>query len=172
MNGLDKGLVLYQGHPLITHLLTLFSPQVSSCIISANRNVSRYQQYGHPIYRDSFGDYSGPLSGILTALKHCKTDWLACVPCDALNIPTDLVQQLHEHTTKSNALLGIVDDGERWQPLYSIIHRSLVDNLEEYLHTGNKRVMQWVEEQSPIIVDYSNNRGQFKNINSLDDLHR
>ena len=167
MNGQDKGLLLYQGTPLIEHLLHAFSPQVSSCIISANRNISRYQQYGHPVYRDELGDYSGPLAGIATALQHCQTDWLACVPCDAVSLPNELVQKLYQQTTLSNTLIGIVDDGKRWQPLYAVIHRSLLSSLEEYLQSGNKRVMHWVKSQTPSIVDFSNDRNLFKNINTL-----
>lgn len=168
MNGQDKGLVPYQGLPLIEHLLAAFIPQVSSCIISANRNISRYQQYKHPVYRDEFGDYLGPLSGIATALKHCQTDWLACVPCDAFSIPSTLVEQLYQQTAQSNSLLGIADDGSRWQPLYSIIHRSLLHDIKTYLHVGNNRVMHWVKQQSPTVVDFSHDKKLFKNINSLE----
>jgi len=170
MNGQDKGLVLYKDSPLIEHLLGAFSPQVSSCIISANRNITDYQQYGHPVYRDEFGDYAGPLAGIATGLKHCQTDWLACIPCDAFCIPTNLVQHLYQQTIRSNTSIGIVDDGSRWQPLYAVIHKRILSDLEAYLHTGNKRVMQWVKKQNPVIVDFSKNKKLFQNINSFSDL--
>ena len=172
MNGQDKGLIMYQERPLIEHLIDAFSPQVSSCIISANRNISRYQQYGYPVYSDEIGDYSGPLAGIATALKHCKTDWLACVPCDAFCIPSDLVQQLYEQAVRSNAPLCFVDDGDRWQPLYAVIHRQLLESLEDFIHAGNRRVMQWVKSQTSTRVNFSESKTLFRNINALDDLKR
>ena len=172
MNGQDKGLVIYKNKPLIEHLIDGFSPQVSSCIISANRNIPRYQQYGYPVYSDEIEGFSGPLAGIATALKHCDTDWLACVPCDAFSIPNNLVQQLHSQALSSKSSLCIVDDGNRWQPLYAVIHRQLLNSLEDFLSTGNKRVMQWVKLQHPAVANFSKDKELFKNINSLDDLER
>lgn len=171
MNGQDKGLVIYQKRPLIEHLIDSFSPQVSSFMISANRNISRYQQYGNSVYSDEIGHFSGPLAGIATALKYCETDWLACVPCDAFSIPDNLVQQLYQQAINSNASICIVDDGNRWQPLYAMIHRRSLSSLEDFLFAGNKRVMQWVKSQNPTIADFSKAKELFKNINSLADLH-
>jgi len=73
MNGQDKGLIEYQGKPLIEYILPDFLAQVDHCIISANRNIPQYQAYGYPVYTDEIGDYAGPLAGIATALRHCST---------------------------------------------------------------------------------------------------
>ncbi len=168
MNGQDKGLIIYQGRTLIEHLLDAFSPQVSSLIISANRNQSSYQQYTNRVYSDEIGEYSGPLAGIATALRHCETDWLVCLPCDAVNIPDDFVSRLLQHTQNPATKLCIADDGSRQQPLHAIIHRNLLNDLESYLANGDKRVMQWVKQQKANIVDFSDKPEFFQNINSLD----
>ena len=167
MNGQDKGLVTYQDKPLIEHVLQDFMPQIDHCMISANRNIARYQGYGHPVYRDEMGDYAGPLAGIATALRHCETKWLACVPCDAYSLPSNLVQQLLQTAHSSQAKICIANDGQRWQPLYALIHTATLTPLEHYLDTGKRSVMQWVKSQNAAIADCSNEHQHFKNINSL-----
>jgi intracellular sulfur oxidation DsrE/DsrF family protein len=42
MGGADKGLLAYQGYPLIEWVLTAVTPQVDEVVISANRNLDRY----------------------------------------------------------------------------------------------------------------------------------
>lgn len=167
MNGQDKGLIQYQSQPLIAHILEDFIPQIDQCIISANRNISRYQDYGYPVYTDEIGDYSGPLAGIATALKHCQSDWLACVPCDAYSLPPHLVQQLYQTALTEQTQVCIANDGQRLQPLYALLHKSTQTALENYLATGKRKVMQWVKSQNLSIADCSRDHKYFKNINSL-----
>ena len=167
MNGQDKGLIHYQERPLIEHLLQHFIPQVSDCIISANRNISRYQNYGYPVYKDEIGDYAGPLAGIATALKHCDTEWLACVPCDAYSIPTHLVSQLYQTAKTEQRFLCIADDGQRLQPLYMVLHRSLYASISSYLYGNQQRVMQWVHSENTAIAHCASDYHLFNNINSL-----
>jgi molybdenum cofactor guanylyltransferase len=167
MNGQDKGLINYQGRALIEYILSDFKSQVSTCMISANRNIARYQAYNYPIYTDEIGDFSGPLAGIATALRHCKTDWLAYIPCDAYCIPHDLITRLSQAQQQTQAKLCIVDDGQRLQPLYALIHISLLSDLEDYLNQGKRRVMQWTQAQALAIVDFSDQQALFRNINTL-----
>jgi molybdenum cofactor guanylyltransferase len=167
MNGQDKGLIIYQQRPLIEHLLAAFIPQVCHCMISANRNIARYQTYGYPVYRDEIGHYAGPLAGIATALKHCETEWLACVPCDAYSMPTHLVSQLYQTAQHEKRPLCIANDGQRLQPLYAVIHISLLSSLEHYLNNNQQRVMQWVYSENTAIADCSAQYDLFININQL-----
>ena len=46
MGGLDKGLVPFNNNPLISYAINAVTPHVSEIIISANRNVSQYQEFG------------------------------------------------------------------------------------------------------------------------------
>jgi molybdenum cofactor guanylyltransferase len=168
MNGQDKGLVSVQDKPLIEYVLADFLPQINHCIISANRNITQYQHYGYPVYTDEIGDYAGPLAGIATALRHCNTEYLACVPCDAYSLPKNLVQQLYQTiSTTTNATICIANDGQRLQPLYALIHKSTQAALEHYLELGGRRVMQWLKSQKLAIADCSRENKSFQNINSL-----
>lgn len=173
MGGQDKGLVTYQNKPLIEHVLAAFVPQVSALQISANRNIKRYQQYGYPVWTDDvqhIADFSGPLVGIATALQHCQTDWLACVPCDAVSLPPDLVTRLYDAARQHATPLAIAHDGNRTQPLYALIHRQGLPNLVAYLQAGNQKVMAWMDDYQALHVDFSDQQAAFRNINRTEEL--
>lgn len=46
MGGIDKGLIPFQGKPLIEHAINRLGPQVANLVINANRNQTVYSQYG------------------------------------------------------------------------------------------------------------------------------
>lgn len=46
MGGVDKGLELFRGRPLIEAVIDRLKPQCVSIVISANRNLERYAAWG------------------------------------------------------------------------------------------------------------------------------
>ena len=50
MGNQDKGLVMLANRPLIAHVISAFSPQVDSISISANQNISDYQNFGYEVF--------------------------------------------------------------------------------------------------------------------------
>jgi len=169
MGGIDKGLLELNGQPLIKHVMARIAPQVAQLIISANRNVERYQSYGYPVITDQMTD-KGPLAGILSALQHCQSEWLLTIPCDTPRIPTDLVVRLcnaAEQTTQQTlAALYTAHDGEQLQPLFSMIHRDLATSLQHYLAAGNRKVARWLVQQGCVAVDFADQPDAFANINT------
>jgi len=67
LGGVDKGLLELNGTSLVQHLINRIQPQVSKIIISANRNLDNYKNFGFPVYKDERKDCAGPLAGILKA---------------------------------------------------------------------------------------------------------
>ena len=54
----DKGLILFQGQPLVSYAIAAMRPVVTELLINANRNIEAYQQFGWPVISDltdSFG---------------------------------------------------------------------------------------------------------------------
>ena len=80
MGGVDKGLILLEGRPMISYIIDALKPQVNSIIINANRNISDYDVYGYPVISDEISDYQGPLAGMASGLKYSQTDFIATVP--------------------------------------------------------------------------------------------
>lgn len=61
-------------------------------------------------------------------------------------------------------------DGERLQPTFALIHKSLAPSLEDFLHQGERKTRVWMEQQSHKIVSFSGNTDAFININTDDEL--
>ena len=107
MGGRDKGLVPYQGRPLAAWVLDRLVAQTGTQFAVANRNLPDYAsllQHSHatppsgvPAVLPDAPDLpvaSGPLAGIVTALRHTATPWLMVTPCDTPHLPDDLVERL------------------------------------------------------------------------------
>jgi len=69
-----------------------------------------------------------------------------------------------------NADLSIAHDGERLQPLYALLKRTLNDSLEQHLRRGRHKVEDWMREQRVAIADFSDIPQGFCNLNTIEDL--
>ena len=56
------------------------------------------------------------------------------------------------------------------QPVFCLIHRSLEDDLKNFLDQGGHKTGQWIRQQHPVEVKFDNDALQFFNINSPEDL--
>lgn len=167
MQGEDKGWIELQGIPLIERVLDRVKPQVSECIISANRNMERYRALGVPVVADA-EVYLGPLAGIAHALQHIATDYALVVPTDAPLVPTDLVKRLSKELP---APLIICHDGERLQPLFGLFHRSLAPSIFTFLASNQRQLTRWCMEQHPKIVTIGD-KFAFANLNTAEELEQ
>jgi molybdopterin-guanine dinucleotide biosynthesis protein A len=171
MMGMDKGLVLLNGRPLIQHVIDRFKPQVNKLVINANRHKDQYAGFGFPVVADHNSDFSGPLSGMLAGLKISQTEYTAFVPCDAPLLPTGLVSQLHQSIITSGSHIAVVFDGEWMQPLFIVIHKNMTEQLEADINSGQRKVNQWIKQNRHISVDFSKEMNAFTNLNTLDSIN-
>lgn len=165
MGGNDKGWIELKGTALIERVVARITPQVSSCIISANRHLDRYRQLSVPVVSDP-EVYLGPLAGIASALQHSPTEYALIVPTDAPLVPLDLATRLKQALP---ADLVICDDGERLQPLFGIYRRSLLPSIETFLQSGQRQLTRWCLAQNPKIVTIRDTLA-FANLNTPDEL--
>ena len=160
------------GRPLIEHILDLLTPQVSAVIINANRNQKVYADLGHPVISDSMTDYQGPLAGFAAALAASDTDYIMTLPCDGPYVPTDLVRRLSAAIIDNEAELAVAHDGQRMQPVYALIPRSLLASLQEFLDAGDRKIDLWYARHDTALADFSDVIDTFFNINTEDDLRK
>jgi molybdopterin-guanine dinucleotide biosynthesis protein A len=170
MGGRDKGLVLFRGQPMVTAVAQRLSPQVSELWVNANRNLALYQALGFRVFSDDLAEFQGPLAGILTALRRVSTPKVVFVPCDAPLLPTNLVARLAAGLNTGHAVLAVAHDGTRQQPLFAMMHTSLVDSLQRYLDSGERKVGQWYRQLRAAKVFFPEECEGFTNINLPDDL--
>ncbi|WP_290693348.1 molybdenum cofactor guanylyltransferase MobA [Aquabacterium sp.] len=188
MQGQDKGLVDYQGRPLAAWVLSSLAPQCQTLRISANRNLDRYAQLllqasgGHldapqnAVVPDDpdLEPRSGPLAGLITAMRHTDTEWLMVAPCDMPHLPHDLVARLMQQAVQTNADIvipctesGTPEPHHHW--VCGLIRKRVCpDTLHQFVN-GERKVGHWVRSQSWSSVSF-NDTSAFANMNSLETL--
>ncbi|MFU9136322.1 molybdenum cofactor guanylyltransferase MobA [Erwinia tasmaniensis] len=168
MGGEDKGLIPWRGKPLYQHVLGRLSPQVSQLCISANRNISIYQQSGIPVFADTLPDFPGPLAGMLTALQNIANDWAVFAPCDTPELPDDLVARLWQEKKDASAVWA--RSGDRDHPTLALINVCLAGDLASFLAAGERRVMLFLKQAGGHAVSFDSCPAAFANLNSPSDL--
>lgn len=170
MGGEDKGWVMFQGQPLIDHVLQCLAPQVDHLMINANRSVERYQALDIPVITDLDSGFQGPLMGMATALHYAQTDWVLCVPCDTPQLPPDLAQRLWRAAQSAQAPIAVAHDGERLQPAVVLLQRALLASLQRFLAEGGRKVDRWFSLYHYVAVTFP--ARHFINLNYPEDLAR
>ncbi len=173
MGGIDKGLQLHLGVPLAQHALERLRPQVAALLLNANRNLPTYQAMGVPVWPDEMSDFPGPLAGMLAGLTHCRTPYLATVPCDSPNFPTDLVARLAQGLVKAEADLATAytrEAGElRAQPVFCLMRIALRDRLRAFVESGERKTGLFASQNHGAKVIFED-AAAFANANTLGEL--
>lgn len=192
IQGQDKGLIDYQGQPLATWVLERLAPQCATLCIGANRNLARYQQLleqrltpvlktehptaPHNVWPDDadLPIRSGPLAGIITALRHAQTDWVLVAPCDTPHLPLDLVGRLMSQAMQTNADIvipctqnGTGEARHHW--VCGLIRKRVCPDTVQQFVNGERKVGNWVRTQRWSSVSF-NDASAFANMNTLETL--
>ncbi|VVP41585.1 Molybdenum cofactor guanylyltransferase [Pseudomonas fluorescens] len=138
MGGQDKGLLLWQGEPLIAHLHRKTRALTDDLIISCNRNPQQYAPYADRLVHDDEGDFPGPLAGIRAGLKAARHAQLMILPCDVPRIDAALLQAMRETASQHPDKPLMLRQGEHWEPLLCIIPVALSSAFESAWHAGER----------------------------------
>lgn len=170
MGGVDKGLTVLAGQPMLQHVLAALQPQVGRVIINANRNLDAYREFGCDVVSDVIGDYSGPLAGMASGMKSAATPYIVTVPCDSPLVAGDLVARLYRTLQEHDAQVGVVHDGERTHPVFLILRRDLIDSMLAFLDAGERKIDKWFAKHRLAVCDFSDQPEAFSNVNRPQDL--
>ncbi len=173
MGGVDKGLQLLGGAPLVQHALRRLQAQVGPLMISANRNLDVYAALGHPVWPDPLADYPGPLAGWLAGLQACSTRYMQTVPCDTPAFALDLVARLAQALRQADADIAMavtVEDGQtQRQPVFCLLKTTLQGSLRAYLESGQRKIDRWAAQQRFVEVPFAD-ASAFANANTMAEL--
>ncbi len=170
--GQDKGLIEYQGQPLVERLIGKLQQQGVAVAINANRNIETYEQYGLPVFSDELDNYQGPLAGFATAMSRVATDYILTLPCDGPLLADDYVERYVSAANQTPASILVADDGERLQPVHAMIQCDLLNDLTDFLDSGERKIDRWYGRYDFTRVDFSDAPECFRNINNLQDLEQ
>ena len=169
--GADKGLLDWQGRPLIEHVYRAIVPQVDEVFISCNRNRNQYADLTNVTRADLRADYQGPLAGMEAAANSVSHSLVLVIPCDTPTLPSNLAQQLLtalESSAHDSVAYAATRDGGHY--LCALLRTKCLGSLTEYLDSGGRAVRHWYDQVGAIAVDFDDQRECFLNLNNLSDL--
>ena len=170
MGGVDKGLQLLHGKPMIEHVLERLRPQVGEIVINANQNLDRYQSFGHRVVSDAIGGFAGPLAGLHAGLQAVTNPLAVTVPCDSPFLPTDLVARLQSKLDAND--LAVAKTGDQAHPVFALVRQSVAGNLETFLASGGRKIDAWYAALKVVEVNFDDEADAFRNINTREELDR
>ncbi len=193
MGGVDKGLQSFKGQALALHAVQRLQQQTphppAHIAVNANRNGPLYAVWGLPVWPDATEDFSGPLAGFQSALRHCREaatsyEYLLTVPCDSPRFPLDLLERLVQGLQHNDAVISVAAAAEldstgqtmlRVQPVFCLLHTSLLASLETFMGDGGRKINAWIQQHRHTTVSFdhpSDDPLAFANANTLEQLHQ
>lgn len=170
MGGTEKGLIHFLGKPMIAHVIERLKPQVDEILINANRETSQYAALGYPVIQDDITGFAGPLAGLHAGMKSAAHPLILTVPCDSPLLPADLAHRLMAALQNKNAGLAVAKTGDQAHPVFCLCRKSLLPDLEKFLHNGGRKIDAWYASLNVVEVRFDDCPGAFANINTPEDL--
>ena len=168
MGGVDKGLQLLHGKPMIAAVLARLAPQVDEILINANQNLEAYAQFGHRVVPDAVGGFAGPLAGLHAGLSEARRELVLTVPCDSPFLPLDLFFRLRERIGEKD--LAVARTGDQPHPVFALVRTAVRENLGDFLSRGGRKIDAWYGSLEVVEVAFDDEADAFRNINTREEL--
>lgn len=115
LGGVDKAWLRRNGRTQVERLLECFGRQCRQWLVSANRDIGRYQSLAVRVVTDRLVDH-GPLGGIEALAAACACPWLLTMPVDLVEPDDRLLPALRALGAHGAA----VEDADGPQPLVAL----------------------------------------------------
>jgi molybdenum cofactor guanylyltransferase len=172
MGNVDKGLVSFNGRPMVASVIDRLRPQVDELLINANRNVEDYGHFGFRVVVDAVEGFAGPLAGLERGLAEAAHDLIVTSPCDSPFLPSDLVSRLCTALETNSADLVVAKTGVQVHPVFCLVRRSVHDHLRDFLTAGGRKIDSWYASLKTIEVSFDDQTESFANINTATELEK
>jgi len=169
--GRDKGLLPFQGQPLVEYILDKVEGLGDETLIITN-HPENYQRFGLPLHGDIYPGV-GALSGLYSALYHAQHELCLVLACDMPFVNRPLLEHLIALAPGHDA---VVPRLEYAKPFRSVYRRTCLEPVREAIERGERRVISFFDRVSIRFVGkselqrYDPQLRSFFNINTPQDL--
>lgn len=171
MGGQDKGLLDWQGRPLVSYAAALARPFSDDLIISCNRNADVYAGFADRLVQDDSADFPGPLAGIRAGLAAARHSHLLVLPCDAPRLDAELLERLLRASVATPEVVHMLRCGTQWEPLFSIIPVAMRAPIEQAWLQGDRSPRHVFSSLGLQAVDCPANDPRLANLNTPELLY-
>lgn len=146
--GSEKGLVEFRGQRMIQCII--HAAEGAGLPVSLIASDTRYREFGIAVYSDEYPGL-GPLGGLYTALRHCKTSELLLLSCDIPLLKSEhLFLLLERHRPGHITAAG---DERGLHPLCAVYPAGILNEVEERIKAGNRRMLDLLGSMPLISVN-------------------
>lgn len=165
MGGRDKGLIDWQGEPLVAHVHRVVRPLSDDLVISCNRNQDAYRAYADQLVGDADADFPGPLAGVIAGLKVARHAWVVVLACDAPLVDRGLIEDLLR-VAAAHDCAAMVRQGGYWQPMFSVLPRRVLPVLEQAWAEGERSLQKALLRDEVVALECAEGDRRLSNFNS------
>lgn len=170
MSGRDKGLIEWNGRPMVSYSVDVLRKIADPVYVSANRHLCEYESLGLRVVADGVVGFQGPLAGVLSAMKLAQTPYLVTLPCDTPLIDIEVLNRLVAAFLTEEADVCVAGDGQRLHPVIMIAACVLAPSIEEFLVSGERKLQLWLRHHKAAVVDFRDCAHKLANINTPEEL--
>jgi len=184
--GQDKGSMIIQNKPMIKHILSSLNHQINEAIIVLNNQdrITKYREFINPddySYNITFIEdeikNKGPLSGIMTGLKHINSQYALVLPCDSPFTSKEYIKTIFSELDDSYQAIvpydEINDKLKTSQPLHSIYNKNIVNIIEELINENSLQIKGLIKKIDTKFILIDNKKilkKEFRNLNNPEDI--
>ena len=146
--GTDKALLLVHNEPLLFRIKKLIGPFCKTVGISGYN--AEYVDFNIRMVPDLYPGI-GPISGIISSLKHSTTEWNLLVSVDTPFINEELIQSLIAQTGQYDCIIPEHNGGI--EPLIGLYNRQILPQLEETINQGDYKLQRVLSKLNTHYLD-------------------
>lgn len=159
--GRDKTMMPFAGKPMIKHVYDKIRPYFTQTLISSN-NASVHDFLGVKVVQDEVAG-RGPLMGIVSALKASANEVNFVTACDMPEVDAGLIRTMLRKARNCDVVVPRVG-AEMYEPLFAVYNKSALPSMEEFLYSGNNKIIDSFSRCRVQYVDLPGRR--IRNINT------
>lgn len=168
LGGCDKAWIVRGGVPQVQRLAQRFERDVSQVLVSANRDLARFESLGYVAVPDRMPDL-GPIGGLDALAAACTTPWMLTVPVDLVFVNDCLVATLESATLENAGGQGAsIQDDDGVQPLVALWNVEALRAALASRDADNLAIQSLQQKMSMPRIRLEGVR--FGNLNTPDDL--
>ena len=166
--GTNKALLLFEGKPLLQHIINTIEPFCDKVFISGQK--ADYTRLGIKMVPDLYSD-CGPIAGIFSALNYSVSDWNLLVSVDVPFVNDELFLFLISNIGGYDCIIPTNSSG--FEPLIGLYNRRTLPVIEEMIKSRDYRLTNLLSKINTRYVDCSHLIKKyprlFMNINRMED---
>jgi len=174
--GRDKGLIQFQGLPLVEYVLRQVDGLGDDRILISNQ-PEKYRQFGLPVYEDVLPG-TGSLGGLYSAIYYAPQDYCLVLACDMPFVNRPLLEHMIGISTGFDAVVPNLGEGSYFEPFRAIYRKTCLHAIRNALDAGKRRMICFFDDVDVCVLEpeeikrFDYDARSFFNINTQEDLEQ